>query len=281
MSNKAIAGKIIEAWKLIGSIPKNGRNPKFNYAFVREEDAADAVRNAFIKVGLSLIPSVEKLERSTIKTNAGGEMQHVIVTMKFTMTDKDTGESDSFIMVGEAADSFDKATYKAITGCTKYAYIKLAMSGAEDNEEEDHGESKKATKQPAKTDVPQQGATFRKEPAPAEAKPAPAAAKPAPAPAPVEKSSPAPKAAAGAASGEVPMMEETGKITAVIPAMKNKPATLTLKPTEGVAIAIHFDPAKIDVPALLKMQGARTDVKVICDISEGTPHLMHIGPADA
>lgn len=266
-SNKAVAGKIIEAWKIIGSIPKNGRNPKFNYAFVREEDAADAVRNAFIKVGLALIPSVEKLERSTIKTNAGGEMQHVIVTMKFTMTDKDTGESDSFIMVGEAADSFDKATYKAITGCTKYAYTKLAMSGAEDNEEEDHSEPKK--KQPAKTEVAQ-GATFRREEAkPEPAKPAPAAAKPAP----------APKEAAP--SGEVPTMEETGKITAVIPSMKNKPATLTLKPTDGVAFPINFDPTKIDVPALLKLQGSKGDVKVICDISGGQPFLMHIEPAHA
>lgn len=267
MSSKAVAGKIIEAWKLIGSIPKNGHNPRFNYAFVREEDAADALRQAFIKVGLSLVPSVEKLERGILETGKGEKMQHVIVTMKFTLTDKDTGESDSFVMVGEAADSFDKATYKAITGCTKYAYTKLAMSGAEDNEE-DSGDGKA----PAKKPVPQ-GATFRKE---AEQPKKEAPAEPAP-----KQAAPAEKPRAAPAQGETPIMDETGKITAVIPAMKGKPATITLKPKDGAPIPIHFDPAKVDVPGILKLQSAKADVRVICDISSGEPFLMTLEQVNA
>lgn len=267
--SKAVATKIIEAWKRIGSIPKNGRNPKFNYAFVREEDAADAIRKAFIEVGLSIVPSVKSVVRSVIRTKDGAEMQHVLITMTFKITDPNTGESESFDMVGEAADSFDKATYKAITGCTKYAYTKLALSGAEDNEEDDD-------KAPVKRPVAQQGATFRKEQpiqaaAPAQPTPPAQPANPAPAPAPQE----------AAASGEPVMMENVGKITAVIPAMKGKSATLTLKPREGGPVPIHFNASTTDVPAMLKMQAAKADVRVICDVTSGEPFLMHIGPADA
>lgn len=284
MPNKAIAGKLIQAWGHIGSIPKNGRNSNFNYSFVREEDAADALRHAFMKVGLSCIPSVEKVERSIFQTGKGTNMQHVVVTMRFTLTDQDSGESDSFIMVGEAMDVQDKALYKAITGCTKYAYVKLAMSGVEDNEDEDDG---------AKTDKPKDvpaGQSYRK-PEP-ESKSATKASEPAkstsvssgktdgPKPDPKPTTKPeGDKPVLPEGQSDVPTSEDTGHITAVIPAMKGKPATISFKPEEGIVYAIQFDAAKIDVPAVLKLQQAKAKVNVVCDITSGHPFLMHIQAA--
>lgn len=294
MSNKAVAAKIIKAWGHIGSIPKNGKNSNFNYKFVREEDAADACRNAFMKVGLSCVPSVEKLDRSMFKTAKGTEMHHVIVTMKFTLTDQDTGETDSFIMVGEAMDVQDKAVYKAITGCTKYAYVKLAMSGAEDNEDEDVGERAEKTGQsniPAGGAKPvQQGATYRKpeettqqpskasEPA-KKADPQPTTKQPEPKPVdkPMSTRTEPPAQETQQQDDTIPTLEEVGKITAVIPAMKGKPATISFKPKgDGIVFAINFDPTKTNVPELLKLQQGKVDVGVICDISSGNPFLMHI-----
>lgn len=296
MSNKAVAAKIIKAWREIGSIPKNGKNSNFNYKFVREEDAADALRNAFIKVGLSCVPSVEKLERSMFETAKGSKMNHVIAYMKFTLTDQDTGETDSFNMVGEAMDVQDKAVYKAITGCTKYAYVKLAMSGAEDNEEEDTGERtvKDEAGRPAAAKPVEQGATYRKPDEPNKPSPVaqPAASKPAPQPAaaakPVERvaaqpadrplstqTSPQETAQPGAGSDEVPLWEETGRITTVVPAMKNKPASISFKKGDQVT-AITFDPKVIDVPKILNMLNSKVDVKIVCDLTTGVPHLMSI-----
>lgn len=276
MSNKAVAAKIIKAWSHIGSIPKNGKNSNFNYKFVREEDAADALRNAFMKVGLSCVPSVEKLDRSVFTTAKGTAMQHVVVTMRFTLTDQDTGETDSFVMVGEAMDVQDKAVYKAITGCTKYAYVKLAMSGAEDNEDEDVGERTEKPK-----DVPA-GQSYRKsEP---EGKPATKASEPAkpasPPPAKPAEPKPANKPDLPEGQSYVPTAEDEGNITAVIPAMKGKPATISFKPEDGRPVyAIHFDATKIDVPSVLKLQQSKAKVKVVCDITSGNAFLMHVQAA--
>ena len=288
MSNKAVAAKIIKAWREIGSIPKNGKNANFNYKFVREEDAADALRNAFMKVGLSCVPSIEKMERSVFKTAKGTEMQHVIVTMRFTLTDQDTGEMDSFVMAGEAMDVQDKALYKAITGCTKYAYVKLAMSGAEDNEDEDVGERAEKT---GKSDIQtggarqvQQGTTYREPKDPTTkasqpdkkadsqptTKPTVATDKPM-----STKTEPAEQKSTG--NDEVPIMEDEGKITTVVPAMKGKPASLGFKrKTDGGVYPIYFDPKTINVPELLKFVNSKADVKVICDFSSGNPHLMSV-----
>lgn len=292
MANKAVAAKIIEAWKLIGSIEKKGRNPKFNYAFVREEDAADALRNAFIKVGLSCVPSVEKIDRSTIKTNSGGDMQHVIITMKFTLTDKDTGESDSFVMVGEAADSFDKATYKAITGCTKYAYTKLAMSGAEDNEDDEIREEKTSKDRDEAKPVPS-GASYRKPAEEPKQKPATdsgkaASSRPDPnvggsskvdKPLSSEHKPSTPNNSTDADdSNETATTEDVGMITAVIPAMKGKPATMSFKPDSGAPVyGVTFDSKKVDVPSMLKLHQNKAKVRIICDITQGpTPFLMNV-----
>lgn len=301
MSNKAVAAKIIKAWREIGSIPKNGKNSNFNYKFVREEDAADALRNAFIKVGLSCVPSVEKLERSMFETAKGSKMNHVIAYMKFTLTDQDTGETDSFNMVGEAMDVQDKAVYKAITGCTKYAYVKLAMSGAEDNEEEDTGERtvKDEAGRPAAAKPIEPGATYRKpdEPSkPAGVAPA-AASKPATQPTAASKPNervPAqptdrplstqtapgqpPVQQNAGSSDEVPIWEETGRITTVVPAMKNKAASISFKKGDQVT-AITFDPKVIDVPKILNMLNSKVDVKIVCDLTTGVPHLMSIEKA--
>lgn len=301
MSNKAVAAKIIKAWGHIGSIPKNGRNSNFNYKFVREEDAADALRHAFMKVGLSCIPSVERIDRSVFKTAKGTEMQHVVVTMKFTLTDQDTGEHDSFTMVGEAMDVQDKAVYKAITGCTKYAYVKLAMSGAEDNEDEDTGERVGEQDRQQQTEKPvQSGATYRKpeqsnqsarkpdntagktdersekraedkpvgKPAGQQearnSDPTPTTTAQAPTPSPVQDKS------------QIPIMEEHGYITAVIPAMKGKPASLSFKSETGSVLAVTFDPKTTDVPSMLKLQAAKNKVEIRCDVSTGQPHLMMV-----
>lgn len=283
MSSKNVAAKLIAAWGHIGSIPKNGKNQSFNYAFVREEDAADALRNAFMKVGLACISSVKDLKMSTYKTAKGTDMNHAIITMDFTLTDKDTGETETFTMVGEASDTADKAVYKAITGCTKYAYVKLAMSGAEDNENEDVGER---TEKTGKPDIQaggakpvQQGTTYRK---PEDTtKPDPKTdqsakkADPQPTTKPVDK----PLSTQTEPTG-VPISEDQGKITSVIPAMKGKPATITFKPNEGgVVYPINFDPTKINVPEVLKLQQSKADVKVICDISSGNAFLMNIQAA--
>jgi len=285
---KAIADKLIKAWHEIGNIPKNGRNPRFNYSFVREEDAANAVRVAFSKVRLSVIPSVMEITRSVIKTK-DSEMQHVLVKMKFTLTDPDTGETDNFDMYGEACDSFDKATYKAITGATKYAYLKLALSGAGDDDAEESDGQDRHQRTDAKST--QQQTIHYRAPKQQDKKEPPKEAEPEQQPGQQPDRN---KVNTGGSSGRmetntggsgkteqsdsIPIMEDVGRINAVLPALKNKPASLTFKPTNTSfpIIVITFDPKAIDVPKLLKLQASKSEVEIRCDVSSGQPHLMAV-----
>ena len=79
------------------------------------------------------------------------------------------------------------------------------------------------------------------------------------------------------APAEVPIYEDRGKILAVIPAMKGKPATISFRPDKegATALAINFDPTKTDVPTLLKFQQAKASLDIICDVSGPVPHLMY------
>jgi len=78
------------------------------------------------------------------------------------------------------------------------------------------------------------------------------------------------------ASSDVPVYEGTGKILAVIPAMKGKPATISFRPDKegSTAMAINFDPSKTDIPALLKLQQGKNSIDIICDVSTSIPFLM-------
>jgi hypothetical protein len=130
---KQIAKKLIAAWSLMEPMPRLGTNERYGYSYVREQDAADVVRKAFVKVGLCCIPSVESIERHM----ESGKAVHTIATVKFTLVDPESGEICELKMVGEGADQYDKSLYKAITGATKYAYLKLAMAGSDDDAEAD------------------------------------------------------------------------------------------------------------------------------------------------
>lgn len=283
--SKNVAAKLVQVYAEVGNIPRNGSSSKFNYKYVMASDAADHVRRAFVKFGLVMIPSVEKVEMTIVKTNAGGEMHHAVVTMDFKIIDIATGEDIKFTFVGESADVGDKSIPKAITSATKAAHCNLVMSG--ENVEEDE-EQAKDTKKP----LPASQATFKKpEPEPAPA-PKPAEAHvPRPTPPPQDLPKPAtpkpvdkPLSQKTTPAEEIPTAaldtvtcEFDGTISTVIPAMKGKPASMMIKPADGTpGQTVYFSPGSLDVPGLLRMQSSKAVVRCICDITTGEPYLMSI-----
>jgi hypothetical protein len=84
-----------------------------------------------------LIPTVDKLEWRAVQTK-NGEEKIATLTVRFTATDgKDKLE---FTVIGEGQDRGDKATYKAMTGATKYALLKLFLIPTGDDPEKDEDE---------------------------------------------------------------------------------------------------------------------------------------------
>ena len=62
------------------------------------------------------------------------------LVVEFTFIDAETGETESFTVVGEGQDSGDKAVYKALTGATKYALMKTFLIPTGDDPERDEEE---------------------------------------------------------------------------------------------------------------------------------------------
>ena len=129
--------KLAAVMAAVERVPKNGWNDFHKYHYATEADLSDAVRSNLARWGVMLIPSVEKVEWSKVPTK-NGEERLATLTVRFTATD---GKTDfSFIVIGEGQDRGDKATYKAMTGATKYALLKLFLIPTGDDPEKDEDE---------------------------------------------------------------------------------------------------------------------------------------------
>jgi len=128
-SKNTIAKKILEVSRLVGRVEKNGVNSAQGFKYQAWEDVLPAVRNACIEVGLLIVESCDKVQRTThaIIDKAGKEATRMMITVdcSFTFIDPD---NDSKIYVnwpGESDARDDKAIQKAITSATKYCYLKM------------------------------------------------------------------------------------------------------------------------------------------------------------
>lgn len=119
---------------LIDRIPKTGRNEFHKYDYATEADITAAVRIEMARRQLMLTPSVVDSKAELI-----GEKKNRLVTIRvrYTLEDGESGEQRTFDMLGEGSDSLDKAFYKAMTGATKYAVLKLFLIPTGDDPEKD------------------------------------------------------------------------------------------------------------------------------------------------
>lgn len=123
--------KLAEVMAEVERVAKHGRNDFHKYDYATESDIVAAVRSAMAARGIMMIPHVRSLNwRQTEKGSPIATM-----AVEFRVTDGDTHLS--FVMIGEGQDTGDKATYKALTGATKYALLKLFLIPTGDDPERD------------------------------------------------------------------------------------------------------------------------------------------------
>jgi hypothetical protein len=144
---ETLVEKLAAVMAAVERVPKNGENKFHGYKYATEADLSDAVRSNLARYGVMLIPSVEKVEWSKVPTK-NGEERLATLTVRFTATDGKT--EIAFTVIGEGQDRGDKATYKAMTGATKYALLKLFLIPTGDDPEKDEDE-KPAPRAAAKT----------------------------------------------------------------------------------------------------------------------------------
>lgn len=135
-TDKSLVRKLAEVMAEVGRVPKRGRNEFHHYDYATEADIAEAVRAGLASRRVMMIPSVESLSFRELDTKGGGKQTVATVSVRYRVYDGDSGESlDIGPICGEGQDAGDKATYKALTGATKYALLKTFLIPTGDDPE--------------------------------------------------------------------------------------------------------------------------------------------------
>ena len=139
----------------VGAVGKTRENKAQGYQFRGIDEVYEAVQLVMAKHGVCVIPSVVDMKREERVAKSGGAMFSVCLTIDHTFYASD-GSHVVARTVGEAMDSGDKASNKAMSAAMKYALIEslcIPTREPKDTENEDH------EVRPAETSPPPVGAT--------------------------------------------------------------------------------------------------------------------------
>lgn len=135
MSKNAVYAKLLEAVKKVGGeVPKTGYNSFSKYKYITESDINKAVLPALLEQGLLLTTSVKSLAETASGPESKNRFATVILNHK--IIDAVTGDFLELESAGTAADTLDKAIYKAYTGACKYFMMKLFLISGDDSDPE-------------------------------------------------------------------------------------------------------------------------------------------------
>lgn len=118
---KAISSVMSELSK--EGISKTNKNQQQGYSFRGIDNVYNALAPILSKNGLVILPRVLSREVTERQTAKGGVLFYVVVNVEFDLVCADDGSKHTIATVGEAMDSADKATNKAMSAAYKYACI--------------------------------------------------------------------------------------------------------------------------------------------------------------
>lgn len=143
---KAISGVIAD----VGAVGKDKVNKQQGFKFRSIDDVYNALHPALAKNKVFIVPDILERSVETIKTRGGTEMNHVTCQIKFTFFAED-GSSIESTLVGEALDTGDKATNKAMAIAYKYACFQVFCIPTEEMLDPDESRPELEQEQKAKT----------------------------------------------------------------------------------------------------------------------------------
>lgn len=159
----------------IGHIGKSRSNAQQGYKFRGIDDVYNAIQPALIKHGVFIIPSITKHTREERQTKTGGTLIYTILEVEHRFCAPD-GSSIKAVTIGEAMDSGDKSSNKAMSAAMKYACLEVfAVPTEGDNDTENHSHEvaprPQAPAKPSEPTTPPAPAPSTHEPSKAQAKP--------------------------------------------------------------------------------------------------------------
>lgn len=102
-------------------IAKTGKNTQQGYAFRGIDQVYNTLSSVLSKHGLLMLPKALSRECVERQTKSGGALFYSTVHMEFTLVAAEDGSSHVIQTYGEAMDSADKSTNKAMSAAYKYA----------------------------------------------------------------------------------------------------------------------------------------------------------------
>lgn len=120
-------------------LEKAQKNTMQNYKFRGIDDVYNAVTPLLVEHGLCVLPRIVSREATERNTKNGGVMVYALVRAEFDFVAVADGSKYTVSTYGEAMDSGDKATNKAMSAAYKYAAIMTFGIPTEgDNDTENH-----------------------------------------------------------------------------------------------------------------------------------------------
>ena len=122
MSHEVYSAIAMVAEKMANEgISKNNKNAQQGYKFRGIDDVYNALSPALVSAGLVILPRC--LERECIEkaTRNGGMLFYTTLKVEFDFVSTKDGSKHTIVTYGEAMDSADKSTNKAMSAAYKYA----------------------------------------------------------------------------------------------------------------------------------------------------------------
>ena len=104
-------------------ISKSHKNQAQNYQFRGIDDVYNTLSGLLVKHGLLILPNTQEHRVTERESNKGGALFSVTLKVEFTFISVEDGSWHVVSTYGEAMDSGDKATNKAMSAAYKYAAI--------------------------------------------------------------------------------------------------------------------------------------------------------------
>ena len=128
--------KIIEVMADINAIGKDRRNQQQGLQFRGIDDVMNELHSSLAKCGVFVLPKVLEETRTTGKTSRGGDMFYTRLKINFGFYAEDGSHVDA-VVIGEAMDTGDKASNKALSIGLKYAMLQVFCIPTEDEKDPD------------------------------------------------------------------------------------------------------------------------------------------------
>lgn len=106
-------------------ISKDRKNEQQGYKFRGIDDVYNALSGFLSTAGLCILPRVLTRSVTERTTKNGGVLFYVVLDVEFDLVCAEDGSKHTVSVVGEAMDSGDKATNKAMSAAYKYACMEV------------------------------------------------------------------------------------------------------------------------------------------------------------